>query len=225
MNDSILTVKDVVKGFRQGNTDIPVLRKVNFSLARGTTLAIVGKSGSGKSTLLSLIAGLDSPDSGSIQLSGTDMNSMSEKDLTQFRGREIGIVFQQFHLLPNLTAIENVSLPLEIQGLKKTRGTAESALEKVGLSKRINHFPHQLSGGEKQRVAIARSIIHKPRLLLADEPSGNLDNETGETVMEILFNLVTSQEMSMVLVTHSLEFASSCSEVLNLKKGVLSPHV
>lgn len=225
MSSSILAIAGIEKKFKQGSTEIPVLRDINLSLESGETMAIVGKSGSGKSTLLSLIAGLDEPDHGSIKIAGEDLSSMTESDLTKFRGHKLGIVFQQFHLLPNLTAIENVSLPLEIQGQSDTKDLAKSALDEVGLLNRIEHFPHQLSGGERQRVAIARAIIHRPRLLLADEPSGNLDNETGDTVMEILFNLINSQKMAMVLVTHSLEFANHCSKVMALNKGVLSPHV
>ena len=221
MTSIVLDVQKVSKSFKQGSTDILVLRDVSFSLERGTTTAIVGKSGSGKSTLLSLIAGLDVPESGHIKILGSDLSRMDEAQLTRFRGSQVGIVFQQFHLLPNLTALENVCLPLEIQGEKDIENRALEALSQVGLSSRVKHFPHQLSGGEKQRVAIARAIIHNPDVLLADEPSGNLDNETGEVVMKVLFDLMEQRSMSMVLVTHSLEFASHCNHVLTLNKGVL----
>ena len=205
-----------------GNTPpVEVLRGLELKVKEGETTAIIGQSGSGKSTLLSLLAGLDLPTSGTLKLKDKNLDSMSEEELTRFRAENIGIIFQQFHLMNHLNALENVSLPLEMNQKKDSEEKAEKALEQVGLSSRRDHFPYQLSGGECQRVAIARAIVIRPALLLADEPSGNLDHNTGEQVADLLFDLVESTGMTMILVTHNIELAQRCSKQLTLSQGRL----
>lgn len=216
-----LEVQDLNRSFFQGDAEIKVLRNLSFSVKRGETVAILGESGSGKSTLLSLLAGLDRPDHGEIFVQSTRYSSLDENSMNEFRAKNIGIVFQQFHLMTNLTALENISLPLEIRGQKHATEKAEHWLSQVGLSKRADHFPHQLSGGEKQRVAIARALIIEPNLLLADEPSGSLDVKTGEQVMNLLFDLAKNTNMTTVLVTHSSDLAARCNRILGLESGQL----
>ncbi len=219
--NAIIDIRQIAKAFREGPEPITVLQDLNLQVDRGETVAIVGQSGSGKSTLLSLMAGLDSPDTGDILLAGQPLHHMNEAQLSQFRGAHVGIVFQQFHLMPSLTALENVALPLEIQGRRDASKEAEQALDLVGLSARRHHFPHQMSGGECQRVAIARAFVTQPQLLLADEPSGNLDDETGRRVIDLLFDLVAQKSMTLILVTHNMEIASRCHRTLRLIKGQL----
>lgn len=225
MKNQIVQISGLKKNYTQGQTKIPVLGGLDVSVEKGETVAVVGKSGSGKSTFLSLAAGLDQPDEGSVEVAGHNLTTMSEAELTNFRGTHLGIIFQQFHLMPSLTALENIALPLEIQKQSQAAERAKAALDQVGLGHRADHLSYQLSGGENQRVAIARAFVHNPHLLLADEPSGNLDHETGETVMDILFDLVKTKEMTMILVTHSLELANRCSKVLTLTRGALKNHV
>jgi putative ABC transport system ATP-binding protein len=217
----ILDVKEVKKSFRQGGRDIPVLQGAALSLKAGDTLAILGQSGSGKSTLLSILCGLMPPDHGSITLMGHSIAGAKEEEWTSIRARDIGVVFQNFHLLPHLTALENVALALEIRGLPNAELLARESLARVGLSERIGHFPEELSGGEKQRVAIARAVVGSPPLLLADEPSGSLDELTGDKVMGLLFDLAREKGMAMVLVTHNRELATRCHRVYRLEGGVL----
>lgn len=219
MKDEILSISDLSKHYNQGGADIPVLDGLSLSVKKGETVSIIGKSGAGKSTLLSLMAGLDRPDQGRIAINGVDLASLPEADLGRFRGENLGIVFQQFHLMGSLTALENVALPLEITGKPGPEKEAARALEIVGLGHRKNHRPQQLSGGECQRVAIARAFVSKPALLLADEPSGNLDEETGSVVLDQLFGMVKEFDMTMVLVTHNNELAARCSRGLTLAKG------
>ena len=218
-----LEVKDVSKTFVQpGTGKVQVLDRVSFSLDSGRTAAIVGQSGSGKTTLLSLIAGLDSPDKGRIILDGEDLAPMGQDRLARYRAQKIGIIFQQFHLMPHLTARENISLPLEILKTGQIRMRTDGMLEKVGLIHRQDHLPGQLSGGECQRVAIARALVVSPALLLADEPTGNLDTATGEIVAALLFDLVEKEKKSLILVTHNLDLAARCGEIKQLVKGQLS---
>ena len=219
----LLDIENLTKTFPGVNNTSPVevLKGLELKVEEGETTAIIGQSGSGKSTLLSLLAGLDQPTSGTLKLKERHLDSMSEKELTQFRAENIGIIFQQFHLMTHLNALENVSLPLEMNHQQDALELAEKALEQVGLGSRKDHFPHQLSGGECQRVAIARAIVIRPALLLADEPSGNLDHDTGEQVAELLFNLVGRTGMSMVLVTHNSELALRCYKQLTLSQGLL----
>lgn len=220
---NLLEIKNLAKSFHQGEKTIQVLQNLNFELKHGSTASIVGKSGSGKSTLLSLLAGLDTPDQGNILFKGQDMSGMSEEEVTALRSGKIGIIFQQFHLISHLTALENVLLPLEIQGRRNEKNFAIEYMEKVGLISRLDHLPGQLSGGEKQRVAIARSLIIHPDLLLADEPSGSLDDQTGDDVMNLIFNLVKEEKTGLVLVTHSQALAYKCDNVYSLTGGELSP--
>lgn len=223
MNASILETNSVHKSYFQGQTEISVLKGIDLQVSPGETIAIIGQSGSGKSTLLSILAGLDRPSSGSITLASANINQMSEKELTSFRGKQLGIIFQQFHLINSLTASENVSLPLEIASIPNAQEKALKALDLVGLSHRAHHLPHQLSGGECQRVAIARAFVIEPKLLLADEPSGNLDQETGQMVMNLLFDAVKKRNMTMILVTHDDDLANRCQRKLLLKNGTLIP--
>jgi len=220
---TLMDIRGLSKAYTQAGTRIDVLANLELQLKPGETVAVVGQSGSGKSTFLSLVAGLDKPDAGSILLDGRDLTLLNEVELAAFRAASLGIVFQQFHLMSHLTALENVSLPLEIMKQKEARTRAEAALESVGLSARTAHFPHQLSGGERQRVAIARACVVEPRLLLADEPSGNLDAHTGEQVMSILFDLVSRRGMTMILVTHNADLAARCHRRLSLVDGSLHP--
>ena len=216
----LLEINQLYKSFPQADHgQIDVLKNINLEINEGETVAVVGQSGSGKSTLLSLMAGLDRQTTGSLRLRDKEISEMSEVKLTQFRAENIGIIFQQFYLMPHLTALENVSLPLEMFGYEDYLNRAKEALNQVGLSGREQHFPHQLSGGESQRVAIARAVVARPSILLADEPTGNLDNETGVQVANLLFDLVKNTGMTMLLVTHNTEMAKRCSRQLTLQYG------
>ena len=216
----LLEINQLYKSFPQADHgQIDVLKNINLEIHEGETVAVVGQSGSGKSTLLSLLAGLDRQTSGSLRLRDKEISEMSEVKLTQFRAENIGIIFQQFYLMPHLTALENVSLPLEMFGYENYLNRAKKTLQQVGLSDREQHFPHQLSGGESQRVAIARAVVGRPSILLADEPTGNLDNETGVQVANLLFDLVKTTGMTMLLVTHNKEMAKRCSRQMTLQFG------
>ncbi|MFW7379459.1 MAG: ABC transporter ATP-binding protein [Oligoflexus sp.] len=219
--NTVLAAESLYKNYEQGTSTIKVLSDLNLEVQAGETLAILGRSGSGKSTLLSLLAGLDRPSQGKLKIQGQDLNQLSEAEMTKFRGQNLGIIFQQFHLMNSLTALENVSLPLEILGNKQAKKLARIALERVGLDERRHHLPHQLSGGECQRVAIARAFVVEPKLLLADEPSGNLDHATGKMVMDLLFQAVAERNMTLVLVTHDQKLADRCHRRLTLEQGVL----
>lgn len=221
----VLEANRLSKSFNQAGTPIQVLQGLDLNVSEGETIAVLGQSGSGKSTLLSLLAGLDLPDDGSVTLCGQDVSRLDEATLARFRSKNMGIVFQQFHLMSYLTALENVALPLEISGdasaKASARRTAEELLKRVGLAHRMNHLPSQLSGGEKQRVAIARAIATRPKLILADEPSGNLDNRTGEQIMDLLFEQVSEHRTALILVTHNEDLAGRCSRKVRLENGKL----
>lgn len=217
----ILELNDVRKTYVQGGRQIEVLRGLNLQVKNGELVSIVGQSGSGKSTLLSLIAGLDMPNSGKVILNGSDLSGMSEKEVTRYRGESLGIVFQQFHLIPHLTAWENVHLPLEILG-RTDKEKVWEMLRRVGLENRATHYPDQMSGGECQRIAMARALITEPSLLLADEPSGNLDAQTADQVMGLLFEVVKRENCTMILVTHNEKLASQCQRQLVLRNGLLT---
>lgn len=221
---SLLSLNNIHKSYPQGDKKIEVLSGVGLELEQGRTLAIIGQSGSGKSTLLSILCGIEKPDSGEHFFDGTNFVQLSEDEKTKLRARDIGIIFQQFHLLPHLTALENVMLVLEILGESESDAQKKclELLEKVGLSHRLHHYPAQLSGGEKQRVAIARSMIIEPKLILADEPSGSLDQDTGDDIMHLLFTLVKEKNLSLILVTHNQELARRCDETKMLSRGHFS---
>ena len=220
----ILNVKNLSKVHIQGTETIRALSDVSFTLDNCKSIALVGPSGSGKTTVLSLLAGLDQPTSGSVEILGTEISKLNEKQLAEFRSKHIGIVFQQFHLMAHLTALENVSLPLEIQGLTDVQIRALKMLEAVGLSNRKDHLPHQMSGGERQRVAIARACVLNPQIILADEPSGSLDTETGLVIMDLLFSIAQKEGSSLILVTHDLQLAERCDQQIHLKGGQLIHH-
>jgi putative ABC transport system ATP-binding protein len=198
-----------------------ILDNVSFSIGRGETVAVVGPSGSGKSTLLGLLAGLDTPSSGKVFIDGEDIFGFDEDGRAALRAQKMGFVFQSFQLLPALTTLENVMLPMEIIGMNNAQAGAMSVLERVGLEQRLQHYPHHLSGGEQQRVAIARAFAPQPKILLADEPTGNLDTLTGQQIIDLLFKLNEEQGATLILVTHDQSLASKCGRVLNLEAGKL----
>ncbi len=215
----ILNVSNLGKSYTSGSKKLTVLDDISFDIETGATFSIVGPSGSGKTTLLGLCAGLDKSDSGAVELCGTELSSLNEDQRALLRNKQVGFIFQNFQLLPTLTALENVSVPLELQGNKGAVIRAKELLEKVGLADRMNHYPSQLSGGEQQRVALARAFSNKPSILFADEPTGNLDEETGEKVIQLLFDLNKEAGTTLVIVTHDLDLAKRTQHILRLKGG------
>jgi putative ABC transport system ATP-binding protein len=220
-NEPILRIRELTKNYKSGSRDLTVLNKVSLDVARGSTCAIVGPSGSGKTTLLGLAAGLDVPSSGSVTLNGIVLDQLSEDEKAQVRSAHVGFIFQSFNLLPTLTALENVMIPLELKGEKKARRKAKELLEKVELADRAGHYPAQLSGGEQQRVSVARAFANEPSILFADEPTGNLDGETGATIEELIFRLNTDAGTTLILVTHDLDLAKRAGRVIRMKNGKL----
>lgn len=216
-----LDIVNVAKSYRQGLEKLTILKDLNLSVQTGEVVAIVGASGSGKSTFLSLVAGLDSYDSGDIKINNQHLSGLTKKQMTHFRAETIGFVFQQFHLISHLTAFENLALPLQILGRDYDDQFIFQQLENVGLKSRAEHKPTEMSGGECQRLALARALITKPSLLLADEPSGSLDSETGQKVMSLFFDQVRKTKTTTLLVTHDLELAKMCDRKLILKQGQL----
>ena len=214
-----LEIINLKKSFQQGNETLIILNQLNMQVPDSGVVAVVGASGSGKSTFLSLVAGLDYFDDGDIQINGRSLKNLDRKTMTNFRAENIGFIFQQFHLVSHLTAFENIALPLEILGKSFTDTAILTALADVGLDHRARHKPTELSGGECQRLALARGLITRPRLLLADEPSGNLDSETGAKVMNLFFDQVRATKTTTVLVTHDLELAKRCDRIYLLKNG------
>ena len=216
----ILEVKGVAKVYRSLDRDLRVLDDINFSVDKGETVSIVGASGSGKTTLLGLSAGLDQVSEGEIWLAGNELGSKTENEKASIRNKHIGFIFQNFQLLPTLTALENVMLPLELQGkAKQAEGKAEELLTRVGLGDRMNHYPSQLSGGEQQRVSLARAFSNTPEILFADEPTGNLDDETSEVVEQLLFDLNKEHNTTLIIVTHDMELAQKTDRIIRLKGG------
>jgi putative ABC transport system ATP-binding protein len=207
--------------YRSGESSLTVLNDVSFTLEKSGSCAIVGPSGSGKTTLLGLCAGLDVPTSGSVVLDGRNLGALNEDARARLRSEAVGFVFQSFQLLPTLTAIENVMVPLELRGESRIRDRAGSLLQKVGLGERLHHYPSQLSGGEQQRVALARAFLNRPKILFADEPTGNLDNETSDRIVDLLFDLNGSSGTALVLVTHNLDLARKAGRIIQLKGGRL----
>lgn len=217
----ILAASQLTKTYPSGGRPLTVLRDVTFTLGRGETCAIVGPSGSGKTTLLALSAGLDQPTSGSVTLNGQSLERLDEDARARVRNESVGFVFQNFQLLPTLTALENVMVPLELRGERDVRGFAVELLGRVGLGERLGHYPTQLSGGEQQRVALARAFINRPQILFADEPTGNLDAETSGRIVDLLFELNTSLGTTLVLVTHDLELAHRTRRIIRLRGGAV----
>ncbi|AVR46851.1 ABC transporter [Christiangramia fulva] len=218
----ILKIENLNKSYKSGSKNIKVLENINFEVEKGETFAIVGPSGSGKTTLLGLCAGLDNPDSGMVEIAGTDLRLLNEDEKAALRNEKIGFVFQNFQLIPTLTAIENVAVPLELRGDKKAVEKSRKLLEKVGLGDRLDHYPSQLSGGEQQRVAVARAFSNSPEILFADEPTGNLDAETGGNVIQLLLELNQLSNTTLVIVTHDMELAQKTENILHIKGGKTS---
>ncbi len=218
----IISVEHVFKSVTDSTGTLTILRDIDFALAPRETAAIVGASGSGKSTLLSIIAGLDTPTRGTVRLAGVDLFSLSEDDRAALRAHKVGFVFQSFQLMGNLTALENVMLPLELSGAKGARALATDMLKRVGLGERLGHYPKVLSGGEQQRVALARAFVVQPAVLLADEPTGSLDFATGETVMTLMFALNEELGTTLVLVTHDPVIAARCQRCITIEAGQIS---
>jgi putative ABC transport system ATP-binding protein len=221
MSEVIISVEHVCKSVTDSTGTLEILRDIDFALNARETAAIVGASGSGKSTLLSIIAGLDTPTSGTVRLAGADLFALDEDDRAGLRASKVGFVFQSFQLLGNLTALENVMLPLELGGRKDARKVATEMLARVGLSQRLTSYPKVLSGGEQQRVALARAFVVHPAVLLADEPTGSLDFATGETIMELMFDLNREQGTTLVLVTHDRAIAERCDRRITIEAGRL----
>ena len=215
----MLKVTNVTQTYKSGNKSLTVLDSINFSIEKGSITAIVGPSGSGKTTLLGLCAGLDRASSGEIELAGTPMSNLSEDQRAKLRSEHVGFVFQSFQLIPTLTALENVLVPIEIKGIKNGGNQAKALLERVGLGDRTHHYPTQLSGGEQQRVAIARAFINQPKILFADEPTGNLDNATGNSIEDLIFSLNKDIGTTLVLVTHDLDLAKRANRIIRLHAG------
>lgn len=222
MPESILAVRGLCKEVQDASGKLAILRDISFVLEAGQTAAIVGASGSGKSTLLGILAGLDTPTSGTVRLAGQDLFALDEDQRAALRARHVGFVFQSFQLMPNLTALENVMLPLELAGMPDAKAQARAMLQRVGLGERLQHRPKVLSGGEQQRVALARAFVVQPELLLADEPTGSLDHATGAAIMDLMFALNREQGTTLVLVTHDRLLAERCERRLSIEAGRLS---
>jgi putative ABC transport system ATP-binding protein len=220
MTDKAIVLENIDLSLGRGAARVHILKGISLAIGRGEAVGLVGPSGSGKSTLLMTIAGLERPNSGRVVVDGTDLSPLDEDALARFRGRRIGIVFQSFHLVPTMTARENVALPLELAGAADDAfARAERELRAVGLGKRLHHYPAQLSGGEQQRVAIARAMVTGPAILVADEPTGNLDEATGDAIIELLFGLRHERGATLVLVTHDVHLAERCDRVVRLRSG------
>lgn len=219
--ESILNVEHISKTYQSAGRTLSVLEDINFAVPAGSTISIVGPSGSGKTTLLGLCAGLDRATSGSVTLENIRLNNLTEDQRAQVRNQYVGFIFQNFQLLPTLTALENVMVPMELRGAKNIRSHALALLDKVGLANRGHHYPAQLSGGEQQRVSLARAFSNKPRILFADEPTGNLDAETSEKVVKLIFDLNQEAGTTLVLVTHDMELAAKTGRIIRIKGGRL----
>lgn len=219
---NILEARDITKRYTIGTREVPVLDNVSLSVSDGEFLVVEGKSGSGKSTLLSLLSGLDKPTSGKVFIEGKEITDLSEDDLAPLRNQTIGFVFQSFHLVPSISALENVMFPAELRRDPAALKKAEKLLERVGLQDRGTNFPHQLSGGEKQRCAICRAMINDPKIIFADEPTGNLDSENGKAILELLLELREERQTTLVLVTHDQEIAHTADRIITLRDGRIS---
>ena len=222
-NKTILSARGIGKTVKSGSSDLVILREIDLRVTAGDAVAVVGASGSGKSTLLAILAGLDTPTAGTVEVDGADLFSLDEDARAELRGRSVGFVFQSFQLLPSLTALENVMLPLELAGRPDAERVAREILSKVGLQERLSHYPKHLSGGEQQRVALARAFSVRPKLLFADEPTGSLDAESGESVIELVFELNRSYGTTLVMVTHDEHLAQRCGRIVRLVAGRIAP--
>jgi putative ABC transport system ATP-binding protein len=222
-NSSVLSARGIGKTVKSGDSDLVILRDIDLTVTRGDVVAVVGASGSGKSTLLAILAGLDTPTAGSVALEGEDLFSLDEDRRAELRGRSVGFVFQSFQLLPSLTALENVMLPLELSGSNDAEALSRDMLTRVGLGERLHHYPKHLSGGEQQRVALARAFVVRPKLLFADEPTGSLDAQSGAAVIELLFEMNREFGTTLVLVTHDEQLASRCQRSVRLAGGRIAP--
>jgi len=218
---TVLRARGIGKTVRSGEDDLVILREIGLDVAPGEAVAIVGASGSGKSTLLAILAGLDTPSTGTVELDGVDLFGLEEDSRAELRGRAVGFVFQSFQLLPALSALENVMLPLELAGREDAEAAARAILQRVGLGERLGHYPKHLSGGEQQRVALARAFVVRPKLLLADEPTGSLDSESGAAVIDLMFELNRSFGTTLVMVTHDEGLAKRCGHIVRLVAGRL----
>lgn len=221
MSETILELKDARLALDGNTGPVEILRGIDMAVAKGESVGLTGPSGSGKSSLLMLMGGLEQATSGSVTALGHDLSVMSEDALARFRRGNMGVVFQSFHLIPTMTALENVAMPLEIAGVETPFERAAAELEAVGLAHRLDHYPSQMSGGEQQRVALARAVAPRPAILLADEPTGNLDSATGETIIELLFGLQEKHGATLVLVTHAPDLAARCDRIVELRDGVV----
>jgi putative ABC transport system ATP-binding protein len=219
VTEAVIELDDVSLTLGQGASSVHVLKGVSLNVGKGETVGIVGPSGSGKSTLLMVLAGLEKVDAGTVAIAGTKLNGRSEDDIAAFRGRNVGIVFQSFHLIPNMTALENVAVPLELAGHADAFAIARRELAAVGLAERVTHYPGELSGGEQQRVAIARALAPSPAILIADEPTGNLDQATGRHIADLLFAKAAERGMTLVLVTHDPVLAGRCGRQVAMRSG------
>jgi putative ABC transport system ATP-binding protein len=216
---TILNIRDLSKNYSSAGHTLTVLHNINFSVEAGSTVAVVGPSGSGKTTLLGLSAGLDRSSTGTIELNNITLDKLSEDERAKVRNRYVGFIFQNFQLLPTLTALENVMVPLELRSEKNVKSRSRELLDKVGLSDRLHHYPAQLSGGEQQRVSLARAFSNNPKILFADEPTGNLDSETSEKVIKLLFDLNAEAGTTLIIVTHNTELAAGTHRIIRLKGG------
>ncbi len=221
MADPIIELSKIDLSLGRGQARVHILKEISFSIEKGEAVGLTGPSGSGKSTLLMTLAGLEQPDSGSLKIAGAELSGMSEDDLARFRGSHIGIVFQSFHLIPTMTALENVAIPLELAGKPDPFGKAAQELAAVGLAARAGHYPAQLSGGEQQRVAIARALAPDPEILIADEPTGNLDDENGAAIIKLIFDLRKKRGATLILVTHDNDLAARCDRTIRIRSGRL----
>ena len=223
INNNVLSARGIGKTVKSGDSDLVILREIDLAVTSGEAVAVVGASGSGKSTLLAILAGLDTPSTGRVEIEGSDLFALDEDQRAELRGRSVGFVFQSFQLLPSLTALENVMLPLELSGREDAQQFAGDMLARVGLAERLQHYPKHLSGGEQQRVALARAFVVRPKLLFADEPTGSLDAESGAAVIRLLFEMNREYGTTLVLVTHDEQLASKCQRVVRLAAGRIVP--
>ena len=217
----VISLSGINLSLGHGAARVHILKDVNLEIGRGEAVGLIGPSGSGKSTLLMVMAGLERPDAGTVAVAGQELGRLDEDSLARFRGRHIGIVFQSFHLVPTMTALENVAVPLELVGNRKAYGRAAEELAAVGLAERVNHYPAQLSGGEQQRVALARALAPRPEILIADEPTGNLDETTGRAIIDMIFDLPARRGATLALVTHDPALAARCDRIIRMRSGAV----